>query len=248
MGGPVVAVVPSRFASTRFPGKPLALIDGVPMVIRVIRRASSAQLVDRVFVATDDERIAQVVREHNFEVVMTSKECASGTDRIAEAVTQLQSIAPKLVVNVQGDEPLLDPADIDQLISETLKSQQPMGTLARVFDSLERFKDPNVVKVVRANSGQALYFSRSPIPNNPSKIDGLPLMHIGLYAYVPHALRKLASQAPTDLEICERLEQLRALETGINIHVALAASARSSIAVDVPEDVARVEDALRNIG
>jgi len=218
------------------------------MVIRVLQRASEAQLVDRVFVATDDERIAQVVRDSDFEVVMTSTECASGTDRIAEAVSQLESIAPKLVVNIQGDEPLLDPADIDRLIDETLKSGQPMGTLARVFDNLERFRDPNVVKVVRANSGQALYFSRSPIPHNPSKINGLPLMHIGLYAYVPHALRTLASQAPTDLEICERLEQLRALETGINIHVALAASARPSIAVDVPEDVERVEDALRNIG
>ena len=247
MGGPVVAVVPSRFASTRFPGKPLALIDGVPMVIRVVRRASLAQLVDHVFVATDDERIAQVVKEHGFEVIMTSSECASGTDRIAEAVAQLSSMTPQLVVNVQGDEPLLDPADIDQLVSETLNSKQPMGTLSRVFDSLERFHDENVVKVVRANCGKALYFSRSPIPHNPSKISGLPLMHIGLYAYVPHALQKLASEAPTQLEKCERLEQLRALETGIDIHVALAISASPSIAVDVPEDVARVEAALRNL-
>ena len=243
MGGPVVAVVPSRFASTRFPGKPLALIDGIPMIVRVLQQAAKAQYVDEVYVATDHEPIAKLAEKAGFAALMTPPECASGTDRIAAGLEQIRGGEPSLIVNIQGDEPIIEPDDIDALIRESINSQCPMGTLARPFPSLERFHDPNVVKVVRAQNGRALYFSRAPIPHNGAQ----PLMHVGLYAYVPPALRKLSAAAPTELELCERLEQLRALELGIDIHVALATSTRPSIAVDIPDDIERVEAALRNI-
>jgi len=243
LGGPVVAIVPSRFASTRFPGKPLALIDGLPMVVRVLSQAARAQTIDQVYAATDDERIAQTVRQAGFQAFMTSPNCANGTERIWEALAKIDGDTPSLVVNVQGDEPIIDPADIDCLVKETLKSGRPMGTLARAFPELDRFDDPNVVKVVCAQDGRALYFSRAAIPHSAPQ----PLMHVGLYAYVPPTLKRLSTTPPTALESCERLEQLRALEIGIEIHVAMAASKQCSIAVDIPEDIARVEAALNQI-
>jgi len=238
--GRVVGLVPSRFASTRFPGKPLALINGVPMIVRVLQQSSQASSLDQVYAATDDKRIAEVVEGAGFSVIMTPAECASGTDRIAAAMDQIAGEEPSLVVNIQGDEPIIDPADIDQLVHETLASGRPMGTLARRFPDLKRFDDPNVVKVVCALDGRALYFSRAAIPHFAAQA----LMHLGLYAYLPTTLKQLSITAPSPLESCEKLEQLRALENGIEIHVAMAVSSECSVAVDRPEDIARVESAL----
>jgi len=244
MGGRVVAVIPSRFASTRFPGKPLAMISGVPMIVRVAERARAA--LERVIVATDDERIRDTAERAGFEVVMTSPDCASGTDRVAEVVALAGLEDAALLVNVQGDEPLIDPADITALAEDTLAAAAPMGTLCRPLLDRRRFADPNLVKVVRARDGRALYFSRAPIPHVAGD-DEAPLMHVGMYAYQPHIVRTLAATAPTPLERAERLEQLRALELGVPILVTMARSRSPSIAVDTPEDVARVERALAEV-
>ena len=213
------------------------------MILRVLQQAAKAKSIDKVYVATDHTPIAKLAQDAGFHALMTPEDCASGTDRIAAALPQIQGPTPRLVVNIQGDEPVIDPLDIDALVDESLASGRPMGTLARPFVDLKRFDDPNVVKVVRAGDGRALYFSRAPIPHG----GGQPLMHIGLYAYVPPALKQLSVTPPTELEISERLEQLRALDLGIDIHVALATSSRASIAVDIPDDVGRVEAALRDI-
>lgn len=241
---PAVAVIPARYASERFPGKPLADIAGVPMIVRVCRQAAQAR-VAAVYVATDDERIAHVVREAGFAAVMTSPACASGSDRVAEVVQGLAEPVG-VVVNVQGDEPLVDPRDIDALIEATRADPEAIGTLARPLSELERFHSPHVVKVVRAPSGRALYFSRAPIPHG---LDGLPrgaLQHVGLYAYHPSVLARFTALAASPLETRERLEQLRALENGIPIHVTMCVSERPSIGVDVPADIEAVLEALKN--
>lgn len=253
MGDLIVAVVPARLASTRFPEKPLAVIAGVPMIIRVLRRIALCDRVDRILAATDDDRIRAVVEGEGFEAVMTPSDCPSGTDRVYRAI-QIANIGDvRLVVNVQGDEPLIDPVDIEAVIEATLAAGTPMGTLARPLEDLSRFDDPNVVKVVRANDGRALYFSRAPIPHAPHPTQGntdeavRPLMHLGLYAYHPSALKRLAESEPSPLEKSERLEQLRALEMGMTIQVAMARSTAPSIAVDIPSDVERVERALAQL-
>lgn len=236
----IVAIVPARFSSTRFPGKPLVDLAGVPMVVRVAQQAQKARRVDRVRVATDDVRIRDVVTQAGFEAVMTPESCASGTDRVAFAARDLDDVA--LIVNVQGDEPLVDPADIDALIEETSAASAEIGTLARPLDPA-RFADPSAVKVVRDLHGQALYFSRSPMPHDAPE---LALLHLGLYAYQPSTLRAVAQLPPTVLERAERLEQLRWLEHGFNIHVAMARSTAPSYAIDTPEDVQRVLEVLES--
>lgn len=242
--GPAVAVIPARFASERFPGKPLADIAGVPMIVRVCRQAAKARL-DAVYVATDDERIAHVVRGAGFAAVMTSPACASGSDRVAEVVRGLAEPVG-VVVNVQGDEPLVDPRDIDALVDATVAHPEAIGTLARPLTDPERFTNPNVVKVVRAPSGRALYFSRGPIPYGLDGASDGALQHVGLYAYHPGVLARFTALAPTPLERRERLEQLRALENEIPIHVTMCVSDRPSIGVDVPSDVEAVLEALKN--
>ncbi|MBI4816882.1 MAG: 3-deoxy-manno-octulosonate cytidylyltransferase [Deltaproteobacteria bacterium] len=231
----VLAVVPARYASTRFPGKPLVDLAGVPMIVRVLERAALASSISEVVAATDDERIAAVVKSVGRRVVMTSESCQSGTDRVAEAVATL-GFDGDLVVNVQGDEPLLDPADLDALVIRTLRLGTDLGTLARPLEP-DAFLNPNVVKVVRALDGRALYFSRAAIPHSGSSV---ALRHIGLYAYRPAALRRLAALEPTPLERCERLEQLRALENGLSIAVIDAPSTHPCVAVDTPADAAQV--------
>lgn len=239
---PAIAVIPARWASSRFPGKPLADLLGAPMIARVAERVLQSEAVFRVVVATDDDRIAAAAKAHQLEVVFTSEACASGTDRVAEAVAQL-GIEDALIVNVQGDEPLIDPRDIDVLVEATLASPHGMGTLARPLPEPERFADPNVVKVVLAADGRALYFSRAPVPHGGVS---QALLHIGLYAYRPEVLARLTALPPSALEKTERLEQLRALENGISIQVALARSPIPSIAIDTPEDVERVLTVLRS--
>lgn len=236
MAPSAAAVIPARFDSTRFPGKPLAEIAGVPMIVRVAERANAAERVDLVVVATDDERIERVVRDAGFESVMTDPGLPSGSDRVAAAVRTLGE-QPQLVVNVQGDEPLLDPRDLDALIAEA--KEDGIGTLARPLDP-ELADDPNTVKVVRARSGRALYFSRAPVPHGAAQ----RLHHVGIYAYPPHVLERFTALEPSPLERAERLEQLRALENDIPIYVTMCQSESPSIGVDTPEDLLRVEQEL----
>ena len=237
----VLAVIPARFQSTRLPGKILADIAGKPMIEHVYRRAAAASRVHAVLVATDDERIAQAVRSFGGAALMTRADHASGTDRIAEVVGQLPCRA---VVNVQGDEPLIEPDTIDAAIAPILADTSvEMSTLSRPFQSLEEFKSPHVVKVVTDLQGNALYFSRSPIPY--PRTDGLPAAaraHVGLYVYRRETLLKLAAAPAVPLELEESLEQLRALAHGIRIRV--VETRHAAAGVDTPEDLERVRQTM----
>jgi 3-deoxy-manno-octulosonate cytidylyltransferase (CMP-KDO synthetase) len=233
----VLAVIPARYHSTRLPGKILADIAGRPMIEHVYRRAAAARLVHGVIVATDDERIAAAVRGFGGAAIMTRAEHVSGTDRIAEVVATLPCRA---VVNLQGDEPLIEPATIDAAVKPLLDdSTVDISTISRPFLSPEEFRNPNVVKVVTNARGDALYFSRAPIPFARDR--GLPAparAHVGLYVYRRETLLKLAGLAAAPLEILESLEQLRALAHGFRIRV--VDTTHAAAGVDTPEDLARV--------
>lgn len=244
--GRVVAVIPARYGSSRFPGKPLALIAGKMMIQRVVERAQSAASVDEVLVATDDPRIAKAVESFGGRAVMTSPDHPSGTDRIAEAV---RGIGADLVLNVQGDEPLLPGRVMDELVAAMRSSHAEMGTVAVPLDPRSaEFANPNIVKVVLNEAGEALYFSRATIPFQ--RADGAVaggLWHWGIYAYRRDFLERFVTWPPSRLEQCEKLEQLRALEHGARIRVLVETKARST-GVDTPEDVVRVEALLRERG
>jgi 3-deoxy-manno-octulosonate cytidylyltransferase (CMP-KDO synthetase) len=239
----VVAIIPARYQSTRLPAKSLADIAGRPMIEHVYRRAEGARLVDGVIVATDDERIARVVESFGGAAWMTRADHASGTDRLAEVA---ESIACRVIVNVQGDEPLLDPAAIDAVVAPLLDDPQlEMSTACRPLGEPDEFTNPNVVKVVRDERGRALYFSRAPVPwplATPGNAPGIARVHLGLYAYRRDVLRRLASLAPTELERLESLEQLRALAHGIGIHV--VETDYDSVGVDTAEDLDRVRQRM----
>ncbi len=237
------AVIPSRHGAERFPGKPLHLLAGVPMVVHVLRRARGARLVDLVLVATDDERIARVVEEAGGTAVLTDPSLPSGTDRVWAAV---RGRDVDVVVNVQGDEPLLDPANVDDVVAFLRDHPEfPLATVARPLDDPSDAADPNVVKVVFADDRRALYFSRSPIPYRRRPEPSLPTWkHLGLYGYRKEALARWTSLPPHPLERAESLEQLRALAAGMPMAVLPATG--DSIGVDTPEDVLRVERILRN--
>jgi len=230
-----VAAIPARYASTRLPGKPLLDLGGRPMVEHVYRRAAAARGIGRVVVLTDDERIAAAVRAFGGEVELTPAECASGTDRIAWAA---RGWAAEIVVNVQGDEPLVDPRGIERLVAHLAgEPGDEMATLAADAEEPD-LAEPSVVKVVVDRQGYALYFSRAPIPYPRQAEGAAPLRHLGLYGYRRDALLRLATLPPSPLERRESLEQLRALENGIRIRV--LPGAVPSPAVDTPEDAARV--------
>jgi 3-deoxy-manno-octulosonate cytidylyltransferase (CMP-KDO synthetase) len=228
-----VAIIPARHASSRFPGKPLIDLDGLPMIVRVARRVEQAERIARVIVATDDERIRAVSRDAGIACVMTPPECPSGTDRVAYAHRELGETFD-FVLNVQGDEPLIDPRDVDQ-VARCLESRPDgIATLAREGQHLD---SPHVVKVVAREDGRALYFSRAPLAG--------ALQHVGIYGFSPALLQAFVSLEPSRLEQAERLEQLRALEAGIPIYVARCLSERPSIGVDTPADVSLVLEELR---
>jgi 3-deoxy-manno-octulosonate cytidylyltransferase (CMP-KDO synthetase) len=208
-----LAVIPARFASTRLPGKPLLDLTGKPLVVHVLEQARRAARVDRVLVATDDQRIAAAVREHGGEVVMTRADHPNGTSRIAEAVDQLDA-ALDLVVNIQGDEPEIEPALVDAVIERLAAGEEPMATVASPFGSHEDPADPNIVKVVLNQRGQAMYFSRCPIPHDRDRQGVMPLKHVGLYAYRRAFLPTYIALSATPAEQAEQLEQLRVLEHG----------------------------------
>lgn len=241
-------VIPARYASTRLPGKPLADIAGRPMIVRVAAAARRAR-TDGVWVATDDERVAAAVRQHGFDAVMTRANHVSGTDRIAEVADQLGWNDEDIVVNVQGDEPLLDPALIE-VVAAALRddADAAMATAAHPLGAAADLFNPNVVKVVCDARGRALYFSRAPIPWDRDRFadsrDELPVdlpaqRHIGLYAYRAGFLRRFGQLAVSPLERCESLEQLRALWHGYPIQVVSVDHAPAP-GVDTPEDLERV--------
>ena len=244
----VTVVIPARYASTRFPGKPLADLCGKPMIQWVYERSSLCESVDRVIVATDDSRIADAVEAFGGVVAMTRSDHATGTDRLAEVATDLTD---DLIVNVQGDEPLIDPSMIQAALEPMLAdSSIPMGTLKTPLTSVDEYLNPNVVKVVTNQQGFALYFSRAPIPyprdfnNNLDQrwSDLATAKHVGLYVYRREFLLKFPQLQATPLESQECLEQLRALEHGYRIRVANTDLLGQG--VDTPEDLERVKEIL----
>ena len=240
----ILGVIPARYGSTRFPGKPLALIHGKSMINRVYHQAKACDKISRLVVATDDERIFDHVVQFGGEAVMTSADHMNGTSRCRE-VLEKQSEAFDLVVNIQGDEPYLQPGQIGELIDAMVTGAAPVGTLVKVITDFQELENPNVVKVVRQQTGLALYFSRNMVPwcKDEQKLDffnkGLFLKHVGVYAYRPRILNVLPSLETGALEKAESLEQLRWLEQGVYITTALTAF--DNHAVDVPSDVAKLE-------
>lgn len=224
-----IAIIPARFNSTRFPGKLLAQFDGKTIIEHVCRRVEQARLVDRILVATDDRRIADTVERFGVTAVMTRDDHQSGTDRLAEVSERLDS--DTLIVNVQGDEPMIEPHVIDQAIAAALIDDAEIVTLMTRMEQRD-LDDPNRVKVVTGRNGIALYFSRSRIPSG-----GTCFLHLGLYVYRAGFLRKLTRLERTPLEIAERLEQLRALEHGYRIRVVEVES--ESWGIDTPADLER---------
>jgi len=234
-----VALIPARYASTRFPGKPLVELAGRPMIEHVYRRAAAAARVDAVAVATDDLRIAEAVAAFGGHAVMTGAHHESGSDRIAEAAQQLVC---DVIVNVQGDEPLISPEAIDAAVAPLVsESSVVMSTLAAPLGDPRDADDPNVVKVVLDQQGDALYFSRASIPYLRTA-GAVPLRHIGLYAYRRAFLLQFAGWPRTPLEQAESLEQLRVLEHGFRIRTVV--TPYESIGVDTPDDLTRVRAAL----
>jgi len=245
----IVGIIPARYASTRFPGKPLHLIAGKPLIQRVAEQCQLATSLSEIIVATDDERIAQVARQF-VRVEMTRSEHPSGSDRIAEVAARLDCDA---IVNIQGDEPLIDPAVINAVA--TALDRDAMSTAATAIKDEKDYDNPNVVKVIVNTAGRALYFSRRTIPflreaaNRPvnEQLAAFPfLKHLGIYGYRRKTLLELVKYPVSRLENAEKLEQLRALDHGINIAVEIVDY--DSVGVDMPEDVARVESILRKLG
>lgn len=239
-----LGIIPARYGAQRFPGKPLALIAGKPLVQHVYEQARRARLLDDVVVATDDTRIFEAVEAFGGTAVMTPAECPSGTDRAAWVARDRPC---DWVVNIQGDEPLLAPAMIDQLIAGMHSDPScDMGTLARPIRSADVWHNPNVVKVVMGQNGNALYFSRRPLPYAREAggefVAGQSFKHLGIYAYRHAFLLQFVQWEPTPLERTEKLEQLRALEHGARIRVWV--TEHDSIGVDTPEDAKLVEEIL----
>jgi 3-deoxy-manno-octulosonate cytidylyltransferase (CMP-KDO synthetase) len=240
----IIAVIPSRYASTRLPGKPLVALGGKSMIERVWERVLRAQSVSQVLVATDDERIRSAVQAFGGQAVMTRSDHRSGTERVAEVAATHGDAA--IIVNVQGDEPLIEPAAIEAAIDAIVSDDTVnIATLAVPISSPADIMDPNVVKTVLDFDGNALYFSRAPIPwvrDRGGSVHARHLKHLGLYAFRRAALLEFATFPQGDLERIEQLEQLRWLENGYRIRV--AETQFDSISVDMPEDVARVEELL----
>jgi 3-deoxy-manno-octulosonate cytidylyltransferase (CMP-KDO synthetase) len=251
----IVAIIPARYGSSRLPGKPLADIHGKTLIERVHERVLRARSVDRVLVATDDERIAAAVRSFGGVAVMTSPGHPSGTDRIAEAARATDAA---IVVNVQGDEPLLEADHVDAAVRPLHDDAAvPISTLSLPLTDVDEMLAPSVVKVVTDSAGDALYFSRSPIPH--SRVDagglreaaaaavaqGLARKHVGIYVYRREALERFAALPPTALERAEGLEQLRALQHGMRIRV-VAVDGAAGLAVDTPEDLERVRKLIES--
>ena len=253
-----VGVIPARYASSRLPGKPLADLQGKPLLYHVYHRAIRAASLDQVLIATDDDRIYQSAKAFGAVVVMTRPDHRSGTDRIAEVVEKIES---EIAVNIQGDEPLIDFSAIDQVVS-LLKADEDaeMATLMSPITDLQELLNPNVVKVVTDQRGYAVYFSRAPLPY--PRVKGLPHLglhelieqrpellkhfyrHVGMYAYRSDFLKSFAKWGPSRLELLEDLEQLRAIEHGAKIKV--GESRAITLGIDTPEDLERIRSLVGN--
>ncbi|MFC4995162.1 3-deoxy-manno-octulosonate cytidylyltransferase [Rubritalea tangerina] len=238
----VLGIIPARWASTRFPGKPLHIIAGKPLVQHVWERCQECTKLDGIIVATDDERIANACQTFGAQVVMTSSDHPTGTDRIAEAANGVPNATH--IINIQGDEPLIEPSLIDELAEVLLvDSDLAMATAANPIDSPELMADPNVVKCVLKLNGDALYFSRSPLPYQRSESPELThYRHKGIYAYRKDFLHQFVQWPPSPLELAESLEQLRALENGARIKVIITDD--TSGGVDTPEQAEALETFL----
>jgi len=235
-----IGIIPARFASTRFPGKPLALIQGKPMIQWVYEGASKAELLSKVVVATDHPSIFEAVNSFGGFAVMTREDHPSGTDRCYEALCLLNQ-SFDYVINIQGDEPMIDPGMIDQLCTMLIQGKPSVVTLARKISDPTEIENPNVVKVVFDASGRAMYFSRSPIPyqRNIPRSEWVHhqdyFKHLGIYGFRSEILKNIVALSAARLEIAESLEQLRWMEFGIDVHV--ACTEFESISVDTPEDI-----------
>jgi 3-deoxy-manno-octulosonate cytidylyltransferase (CMP-KDO synthetase) len=242
-----LGVIPARYASSRFPGKPLAMIDGKSMIMRVYEQTLKTTVLNRVIVSTDDERIFNHVKDCGGEVMMTSESHMSGTSRIGEVVENLSFMSQcpyDVIVNIQGDEPFIDPSQIDLIVSLFFKPEVSIGTLIRKIENSEDLFNPNVVKVVVDDEGKAMYFSRSPIPY----LRGIPqedwvgnqdfYKHIGLYAYRATVLKQILNLPEAPPEVAESLEQLRWLYHGYSIHTAITDI--ETVGIDVPEDLLKL--------
>lgn len=235
----ILGIIPARYASSRFPGKPLADICGQTMIERVYNQAVKAKLLSDVVVATDDERIYQCVKSFGGRALMTSSELPNGTARCHEAA-KLYGEKVDSVINIQGDEPLLDPLMIDE--TAELLHDNYCVTLCRELD--DDFTNPNVVKVVMNLNGEALYFSRSLIPYKRNQVNQAIYQHIGIYGYSLEFLNKYAALESTPLSECESLEQLKILEHGYKIRVKVTSSKSLNVGVDTPEDLQRVREII----
>lgn len=239
----VVGIIPARFESTRFPGKPLAKILNKPMIQWVYEGANKSKSLEAIIVATDSQQIYNQVKDFGGEVVLTSKQHLSGTSRVAEVATQLDV---EVVVNIQGDEPLISPLAIDDAVKPLLENSTIyMSTLKCKITNEDELHNPNVVKVVTSKDGFALYFSRALIPFVSPPYTSYIYKHIGLYAYRKDFLLKLVELLPTKLEQIEKLEQLRVLENGYKIKVIKTNYA--SIGIDTPQDLEKVSKIVRAI-
>lgn len=239
-----VIVIPARYGSTRFPGKPLAMIAGKPLIQWVYERARQIVRATAVWVATDDDRILEQVRSLGGLVIKTTGDFSSGTDRIAAALPEIERESGRRyeqVINLQGDEPLVDLDAVDRLIVCLERERPDIATLASPLQSPSDFENPDIVKVVLDLAGNALYFSRAPIPSSTPQA---ALRHVGIYGYQREVLLKLAALEPSPLERAESLEQLRALQNGLRIRVLEAGAPH--LGVDRPEDIARIEHELAN--
>ena len=242
----IIGILPARWGSTRFPGKPLHLIAGKPLIQHVWERCQRAEKLSEILVATDDARISQAVEAFGGKAVMTSTDHPTGTDRLAEAVTKIPGATH--ILNIQGDEPLIDPALIDELAQALIDDPAlHMVTAANPLAPADpAVSDPNVVKVVLKNNGHALYFSRSPLPYFRNSVPGLQVLrHKGIYGYRRDFLETFVTWPPSPLEQAESLEQLRALENGANIRVLITDD--TSPGVDTPEQALAIEQLLSEI-
>lgn len=243
-----MAIIPARYASTRFPGKPLAQLGGKAVIQRVYEQVSS--LLDEVYVATDDERIFQAVEAFGGRAIMTRSNHKSGTDRIEEAAEKID-VKADVIINVQGDEPFIQPSQITTLMHLFDAPETQIGTIGKRFESLDAVENPNAVKIATDLRGFALYFSRSPIPyiRSVERKDWLSaypyLKHLGIYAYRREVLREVTQLPQGNLEKAESLEQLRWLENGYRIRVGLTDV--ETVGIDTPDDLKRAEEFLETM-
>lgn len=240
----ISGIIPARYGSTRFPGKPLVSIMGKSMIQRVYEQACLSSSLDEVIIATDDERIVAHVNDFGGKVVMTSSDHASGTDRCAE-VAGLYALKSTHIINIQGDEPFIDPAQIDLLVNVMQRPEVGIGTLVKAISDEQSIRDPNTVKAVLDAKGRAIYFSRSPIPYRRNQAASITYYkHIGIYGYTRNTLLAISKLPAGQLEVAESLEQLRWIEAGFPIMTGI--TDKETVSIDSPSDLERVEKMMKS--